>query len=290
MAFRTLLAPIGGNQNDKSSMSAALQVGDLLGAHVEVVFPRLDPDDVSVYLGMDPGNRDAAIAELRTRVEEEVKAAAARSRRQFNAICREANIKRARKPDNIGETSAYWQEAVGDPIEVVSDMATFTDLSVFSGGEARYGRLSENILEHSLLRSARPVLFIPDNAGKLSFSNVVVAWDASSPCTRAVKSAMPILKMADSVCIVSVSEPYEEPVDPKKIVNYLKWHGIVSSSEVFSSTEQRVGKVICDISKKLNADLLVMGGYGHYRYQEAIFGGATSHLLRKSACPVFLMH
>jgi nucleotide-binding universal stress UspA family protein len=40
----------------------------------------------------------------------------------------------------------------------------------------------------------------------------------------------------------------------------------------------------------MDADMLVMGAYGHSRFREAILGGATRDMLEKSEIPVFLAH
>ncbi|WP_246703422.1 universal stress protein [Rhizobium sp. P28RR-XV] len=47
------------------------------------------------------------------------------------------------------------------------------------------------------------------------------------------------------------------------------------------------GEAIIDIATELQADLIVAGGYGHSRFREWIFGGATQHLLQH--CPQHLL-
>jgi nucleotide-binding universal stress UspA family protein len=37
-----------------------------------------------------------------------------------------------------------------------------------------------------------------------------------------------------------------------------------------------------------NADLLVMGAYGHSRFREAILGGATRNMLEQAEIPVLM--
>jgi nucleotide-binding universal stress UspA family protein len=40
----------------------------------------------------------------------------------------------------------------------------------------------------------------------------------------------------------------------------------------------------------IGADLLVMGGYGHGRLRETVFGGCTRHFLDRCDRPVLMMH
>jgi nucleotide-binding universal stress UspA family protein len=41
---------------------------------------------------------------------------------------------------------------------------------------------------------------------------------------------------------------------------------------------------------EMNADLIVMGAYGHARLREIILGGVTRDLLKQSPVPLFLAH
>jgi len=40
----------------------------------------------------------------------------------------------------------------------------------------------------------------------------------------------------------------------------------------------------------MDADMMVMGAYGHSRFREAIFGGATRSILEDANLPVFMAH
>jgi nucleotide-binding universal stress UspA family protein len=42
--------------------------------------------------------------------------------------------------------------------------------------------------------------------------------------------------------------------------------------------------------RDLDADLLVIGGYGHSRLREFILGGATRHALQHMTLPVLISH
>jgi len=52
----------------------------------------------------------------------------------------------------------------------------------------------------------------------------------------------------------------------------------------------RVSEVLCRHARDIDADLIVMGGYGHSRFREAILGGATRDMLEISEVPVFMAH
>src|SRR6185437_14915817 len=77
-----------------------------------------------------------------------------------------------------------------------------------------YCPLTENLdkilAETLILVSGRPVLLLPEgHSGVLE--RVVMAWDGSPAAARAMNDALPILRAARSVQVVSVSE--DKPVD-----------------------------------------------------------------------------
>jgi nucleotide-binding universal stress UspA family protein len=51
-----------------------------------------------------------------------------------------------------------------------------------------------------------------------------------------------------------------------------------------------IGAVLESYVTSNNADLLVMGAYGHTRLRDFILGGATKSMLSKPLLPIFLSH
>ena len=52
----------------------------------------------------------------------------------------------------------------------------------------------------------------------------------------------------------------------------------------------RVSDVICRFANDKEADLVVMGAYGHSRFREAILGGGTRRMLQQAEIPVLMAH
>jgi nucleotide-binding universal stress UspA family protein len=50
------------------------------------------------------------------------------------------------------------------------------------------------------------------------------------------------------------------------------------------------GQALLDSAHALGADMLVMGAYAHSPLREALFGGATSHMLAHTELPVLMRH
>jgi len=151
-----------------------------------------------------------------------------------------------------------------------------------------------NFPETVISDSPAPVLVIP-YAGDFSasFRRPVVAWDGSMPACRAVRSALPLLVSAGSaeILMFNPEDAYgvhgDEP--GADLALYLARHGIS-----VNVTERRingaVGEALLSTASDLDADLLVMGAYGHTRFREAMLGGATRTMLQSMTVPVLMAH
>ena len=63
-------------------------------------------------------------------------------------------------------------------------------------------------------------------------------------------------------------------------------------SQASSITTDEVGldDMLLSQAADSDADLIVMGGYGHSRLGELVLGGATRHILRQITVPVLMSH
>ena len=72
--------------------------------------------------------------------------------------------------------------------------------------------------------------------------------------------------------------------------NILRAHGIESVSSGISDPDLSPAEAIVGQARDMNADLIVMGAYGHARLREIILGGVTRDLLKKAPAPLLLAH
>ena len=109
----------------------------------------------------------------------------------------------------------------------------------------------------------------------------------------AVRAAMPFLQAADSVRVVVIDPPTHGPnrSDPGGLLSqFLSRHGVRVEIDVLSKTLPRVSDVLMRHVKDTEADMVVMGAYGHSRFREAILGGATRNMLEQADIPVLMAH
>ena len=121
---------------------------------------------------------------------------------------------------------------------------------------------------------------------------MIVAWDFSRPAARAVADAMPILEKAKRVCVLTVTK--EKAIDTRRsgaeLAKYLARHGVEVVLDEVDAKGRGIGDVFEAHVTYRNANLLVMGAYGHSRIREFILGGATKRILARPPVPTLLSH
>jgi nucleotide-binding universal stress UspA family protein len=151
------------------------------------------------------------------------------------------------------------------------------------------------LVEEVTLSAGRPALVVPyiGTAGTLG-RRVMVAWDAGREATRALNDALPILKLADSVTVLSVNpQPGRDGhgEDPGADIGlHLARHGVPVEVQRTHAKGMDVGEILLSRLADLGSDLLVMGAYGHSRLREFVLGGATRTLLAEMTVPVLMSH
>lgn len=187
-----------------------------------------------------------------------------------------------------------WFEAEGDVAQGISHRARYADL-VILGQYERQGSPQTHPLPiaHSVvLRCGRPVLVVPAVAQPSSLTRIAVAWDGSRESVRAVHDALPLLRLSQSVQIVTMIPPSAEDNedDAESLLAHLAKHGIGIGTDVLQiRTVEEHGSLRKQIEQGYY-DLLVMGGYSRPMWLEFIFGGATQSILLSSKIPVLVSH
>ncbi len=254
-------------------------IAETAGAHLDVVCLGLDqtrPD--FYYAGASAVMLQDNLAAARERAE--ALASAVQARLQGGAV-------------NWTATAITTQSATLNAI--VAHRTRFADLVILPKpyGEQR-GHENEAVLEAALFNGEVPVLVLPD--GKVMApqpENVVIAWNDGAEALRACRAAMPFLKGADGVCITIIDPPPHGPdrSDPGGgLSQWLARHDVRTEVSVLARTMPRISDILNRHVIDKDAQMIVMGAYGHSRFREAIMGGATRHMLEVADVPVLMMH
>lgn len=176
----------------------------------------------------------------------------------------------------------------------VAVRSRFSDLAIVrkpyvqnSGVEAAY------VLEGLLLQGDCATLVVPESYSYKAPSRIVIAWNESAQALRAVRAAIPFLKQATQVQIAVVDPTAHSPErsDPGgPLAVYLSRHGIECDVHVLASGGKSASDKLIQHCTEQSADMMVMGGYGHSRFREAILGGATRDMLERAPIPVLMSH
>lgn len=189
-----------------------------------------------------------------------------------------------------GEASFVWNgEDLFSDIKIGAYGRVF-DLTIVGRPSADPRDPRQATLETALFESGRPILVAPPRPPQSLGEVVVISWNASTETARTVGFAMPFLKKARRVVVLSVASAMSPGPSPELLVRALQRHGLDVSLEVVNDSPLPAGRVILTRAAALGADLLLKGGYTHSRLRQMVFGGATSLILAEAEIPVFMAH
>ena len=154
---------------------------------------------------------------------------------------------------------------------------------------------SYGLADTLLFEGACACLVVP-HSGKVSSpgDRILVAWNASRESARALREALSLLQQAKEV-VVLTSEPGNVEDDrghphTDELMRYLEAHGVSAVASGLGSADVSATDAITAQAAEMNADLIVMGGYGHARLREFILGGVTHDMLKQTPVPLLLAH
>lgn len=189
--------------------------------------------------------------------------------------------------------SCEWRSEEGEPLEVLALHTRYADLAL--AALPKRGTLEEYLvgpaIDRLALVAACPVLMLPvAYAGTTTGRRVLVAWKSGPTCARALREATAILKLADEVTLLTISEPGVAHISGLDVAAVLTRRGIKATIRQDFDRGGDAGAEMLAHAQAINADLIVMGAYGHSRLRELVLGGATQRALNDSPIPLLMSH
>lgn len=145
-------------------------------------------------------------------------------------------------------------------------------------------------LESALFESGRPVLVVPRTVPRSLGRNVLVAWNRSPEQARTNAFALPLLRLAEKVTVLTVEGGAETGPPADEAARHLRRNGINAGAITVAGSARTRGEVVLDYAASLGCDLLVKSAYTEGRLRQMIFGGATRHILANATLPVLMAH
>ena len=275
--YKTLLVPVDGRSKSTRSLELACRIASTFDSHVVGLF-------IAPSLRIPSAARGEGAAKLLQELQQKVaEQDGQEARARFDSVIKPAALQRAE-----------WRTARGAHAEAVALHARYADLVIVNQTDPESADAT-HFADAVLLAAGRPVLLVPYVGDIRTFGqNVLVCWNASREASRAVTDALPLLRSAATVTVLSVDarvspESHGESAS-SDIALFLARHGVNTVAAQTVSASVDVGSVILSRAFDLGADLIVMGAYGHSRVRELVMGGATRTVLQSMTAPVLMSH
>jgi nucleotide-binding universal stress UspA family protein len=267
---KSIFVPLNGVDGDRTALSVARTIAQSFGAKVSGVHVRLD---VNSALAM-------VTRETSWRAEREENERSTNARAAFD---------QAFGAKDSAAVNAHWHEIEGFPLYEYTFHGRMHDLIVI----ARERQLPEYVAE-ILMRTGRPVLIAPPRATETIGESVLLAWNNSPESARALTAAMPMLLKTKKVLIACIPQPLDDEQETQQSLDELRdvlaLHGLTAETRLLKQAQDNEANMLRDAAYGAGCDLIVMGGYGHSRVREYVFGGATRAVLNDCALPVLMFH
>jgi nucleotide-binding universal stress UspA family protein len=279
MSFNTILVPIEQHDLMNATLETALVLGRKFNSYIEGFALR---PVVAPVMAMDIGGAFplAELQENDTKMATEAKAL-------FDAFMHKNGVTPG---DPKGGVGCGWLDGAPDGDQFVGSYGRVFDVTVLGrpGESAQSPRLST--YEACLFESGRPILLAPPNPPATMGENVLIAWNHSTEQARTNAFALPLLRGAKKVTILTVEGGSVVGPTGEQVKRHLHLNGIAADTTTINPGNRNSGEVILSQAEQLGCDLIVKGAYTQSRLRQMIFGGATRHILAHTKLPVLMSH
>ena len=191
---------------------------------------------------------------------------------------------------DLSDLKYKWLSEELENQKYLGDLSRVYNVVIISRPYQELQSASLSSIQTILFDGGRPVMLIPMNKQIDIGKEVVISWNCTTESSRAVFAALPILKKANNVTILTVEKVITDGPSGEQVSELLASHGIDAKPVTISGDEKKIGDAILDFSKSVDADLIIKGAYTQSRLREIIFGGATRHLMLHSEIPIYLVN
>lgn len=280
MTIKSILIPFSGTQDEMSALSTAYSLAKTDGAHIRALF--IIPDTDSIIYSADEKNW------METTHTEQSKLALKRFTKFSSAYhiptCPADNI-----PAN--GVSASFTVIKGNFKDTVSYHGKLSDIIVVDRAIQEFGDTVQDPIISAVRETGKGMLLLPPNKSFTLGDSVMIAWNGSAQAARAVSNALPILRHASKVVIVTDGAIKKHIPDPMALASYLKIHNITTKTLCIdngSEGDDTTAALLTEEAQKHHCKLIVMGAFTHSPLQQMVLGGVTRTMLESNNIPVFM--
>ena len=280
MGFKTILVPIEQHDLVNSTLETALLLARKFDSYIEGFALRVE---LSAAFAMG----DVAAVPIPT-LEREIVESEKQNRSLFENFMQDHGVP-CGSPTNA--LSCDWLQNAPEGDHFVGSHGRVFDVIVLGrpGRHPKGPRMST--LEAGLFESGRPVLIAPPSPRSQIGTNVLIAWNRSTEQARVTAFAMPVIKRASRVIVLTVEGGAAVPGPTgEQLCRYLQFNGVPAKPLTVGLDGRITGEAILAHASALGCDLLIKGAYTQSRLRQLIFGGTTRYILNNAEIPVLMAH
>ena len=280
MSMKTILVPTEPHDLMTSTLATALLLARRFDSYVEGFALRPAIDN---FVAMDPIS-GMAMATVKQRDAE----TATQAQSLFEGFMASHGVPKSQQAKSA--LSWGWYDTAPDGDDIVGSYGRVFDAIVLGrpGDDPQGPRMIT--LEAGLFESGRPVLIAPAAPPQKLGENVLIAWNGSTEQARATAFAMPLLRHAARVTVVTVEGGTVPGPSGAQMARSLKLNGLPVEAITIKPERRSAGEVILAKASELGCDLVIKGAYTQSRLRQMIFGGTTRHILAHATLPVLMAH
>lgn len=289
MSIRRLMVPLAGGARDETVLATASVTAELLGAHADAVFAQGESSEFIPVMG--EGYSGLIAQDIVEAVEKAATERAETAAKHTKQAASDANIAFVDFEATTTPPSMSFHRSKGPLLSILHAESQLSDLVVYAHQTSPLSGELKNAMPDLLVHCHRPFLISTVEPPKSIGTRIVIGWDGGNEAASAIRQARGFFPSAESVLLVGVGDDAELVEDSfKGPLAYLAYHGVSAQTKHIAEGNKHAGELLLSSAREANSDLLVVGGYGHSRVREFIFGGATRHILSEADLPVFMAH
>ena len=265
------------SDEDEATLRYAASLAQRLDRRLDVICAVPDPSLVisftaADFAGVGPVPNEAAI--------EADKALREKTEATYNRFVSELNL----PADRVS-----YRDVKSYPDLYAADAAILADAIVFPRQAPKDKHLLSRAFETVLMDHRLPV--IAAGTSTQEGGPVIIAWDGSDQAARCVIQHAHIIERLRNVIIAQAEEdikknPKGDAYNTARLEAWLADRGISSTVHKLSGS---VGSALLDLAKAQQAEMILLGAYGHSRAGQFLFGGVTRTLLRAEESPALAL-
>lgn len=184
-----------------------------------------------------------------------------------------------------------WVEITGALQPAIEAAADLADLIVLNGELANNLQpQARSLVERLVTKTRKPLLAVRDTNGFRPADPVLVAWDGSDPASAALRAAVPLLKLSDSVTLFEIDDG-STGTPATGAAEYLSRHGVkpIVVREQAGGDDSVPSLLLAELESG-RYGWAVMGAFSTPRVRQLLFGGTTRQMLKETPVPLVIAH